>query len=74
MKSKFELSKVKIKTLDKLYIPTPDNQLVLTLDWSKKGISTTLWAVVDRTFLVVARTSCKLEKSQENMFPCVLTF
>ena len=70
LKSKFEQSKQKIKILDKLYIPAPDDQLVLTSDWSKKGISATLWAVVSDKFLVVARTSCKLEKSQEKMFPC----
>ena len=70
LKQKFELSKEKIKILDKLYIPQPQDQLVLTSDWSKKGICATLWAAVDGKFLVVARTSCKLEKSQENMLPC----
>ena len=70
LKSKFEQSKIKIKTLDKLYIPQTQDQLVLTSDWSKKGISATLWAAVDGKFLVVARTSCKLVKSQENMLPC----
>ena len=70
LKLKFVQSKEKIKTLDKLYIPQSTDQLVLTSDWSKKGISATLWAVVDSKFLVVARTSCKLEKSQESMLPC----
>ena len=70
LKLRFEQSKEKIKTLDKLYLPKPEDQLVLTSDWSKKGISATLWAIVDEKFLVVSRTSCKLEKSQENMLPC----
>ena len=70
LKSKFESSKDKIKTLDKLYIPKSEDQLVLTSDWSKKGISGTLWAMVDDKFFVVARTSCKLVPSQEKMFPC----
>ena len=70
LKTKFEASKEKIKTLDKLFIPKPDDQLVLTSDWSQKGISATLWASVDNKFHVVARTSCKLSPSQVNMFPC----
>ena len=70
LKAKFESSKEKIKTLDQLYIPKTEDQLVLTSDWSKKGISATLWASVDDKFHVVARTSCKLSPSQEKMIPC----
>ena len=66
----FEDSKKNIKNLDKLYIPSPDDQLILTADWCQKGISATLWAYVQEKFLVVARTSCKLEKSQKSMLPC----
>ena len=62
----FENSKERLKTLDKLYIPKPEDQLVLTSDWSKKGYHATLWAVVDGKFLVVARMSGKPVKAMED--------
>ena len=62
----FEDSKEKLKTLDKLYIPKPEDQLVLTSDWSKKGYHATLWAVVAGKFLVVARMSGKPVKAMED--------
>ena len=53
--------------LDKLYLPKPSDQLVMTSDWSEKGISATLWAMVDNVPNVVSRFSARLEKSMENM-------
>ena len=65
---KFEHSKAKIKDLDSLYLPKPDDQLVITSDWSKKGISATLWAMLeDNTPKVVARYSAKTPRSLEKM-------
>ena len=66
----FEESKVKIKKLDKLYLPKDTDQLVLTSDWCKYGISATLWAVVDQKFLVVARMSCRIDKPNIDTLPC----
>ena len=67
---KFEEAKKKIKQLDKLYLPKPNDQLVLTSDWSKAGVSATLWAVVDNKFKTVARMSTRTNKNMENMMPC----
>ena len=65
---KFEHSKTKIKDLDSIYLPKPDDQLVITSDWSQKGISATLWAMLeDNTPKVVARYSAKLPRSLEKM-------
>ena len=66
----FEESKVKIKTLDKLYLPKQDDQLVLTSDWCKDGISATLWAVVDEKFHVVARMSSRVGRPNDAIMPC----
>ena len=42
-----------IKSLDSIYLPKPNDQLVLTSDYCKTGICATLWAFVDNNFLVV---------------------
>ena len=68
--TEFESAKKHAGRLDKIYLPKPSDQLVLTSDYSKKGISATLWAVVEDKFLVVSRMSCKLDKSQEKLLPC----
>ena len=67
LKQQFEDSKKEILKLDKLYLPKADDQLVMTSDWSEKGISCTLWAIVDNKPQIVSRFSSKLEKTQENM-------
>ena len=64
---RFEESKRQILILDKLYLPKPEDQLVMTSDWSEKGISCTLWAMIDNDPKIVTRFSAKLEKSMENM-------
>ena len=66
----FETSKLKIRDLDKLYLPNRKDQLVLTSDWSKSGISATLWAVVNNKFLVVARMSSRNDSTMTNALPC----
>ena len=67
LESKFFKSKEEILKLDKLYLPKQSDQLVMTSDWSEKGISCTLWAIVENSPKVVSRFSTKLEKSMENM-------
>ena len=63
----FEDSKHQILNLDKLYLPKPDDQLVMTSDWSEKGISSTLWAIIENDPKVVSRFSARLESSMEKM-------
>ena len=68
--NQFEVSKKEAKNLDVLYQPDPNDQLVLSSDYSKKGISGTLWAVVDDKYLVVSRMSAKLQDNQVDLLPC----
>ena len=68
--NQFEDSKQKIKVLDKLYLPKPEDRLVLSTDWCKQGISATLWAVIDSKFSVVARMSTKFSKPMDKIQPC----
>ena len=68
LKERFEESRSKIKDLDSVYLPKPDDQLVITSDWSMKGLSATLWAMVENDNpKVVARYSAKLPRSLEKM-------
>ena len=66
----FLKARKEIKTLDKVYLPKKEDQLVLTSDYCKIGINATLWAMVEEKFFVVSRMSTKLEKAQENLLPC----
>ena len=66
LKTKFYESRQEMKNLDELYLPKPDDQLVMTSDWSEKGISCTLWAIIENIPKVVTRFSAKLERSMEN--------
>ena len=67
LKTTFEESKRKILKLEKLYLPKPDDQLVMTSDWSEKGLSCTLWAMIDNNPQVVCRFSAKLDKTCERL-------
>ena len=65
LKNRFENSKIAIKQLDKLYLPQPSDQLAITSDWSEKGVSATLWAMLgEEPPRVVARFSARLQKSR----------
>ena len=66
----FHRAREQAKSLDKIYLPKKDDQLVLTSDYSQQGISATLWAITEGKHLVVARMSTKLETSQQNLQPC----
>ena len=59
VKNEFEISKKEILRLDNLYLPKPDDQLVMTSDWSEQGISCTLWAIVENSPKIVSRFSSK---------------
>ena len=45
----FKDSQTKIDTIEPLYLPKPEDQLVNTLDWAAifKGMGAIIWAVVD---------------------------
>ena len=64
------------KRLDKLYIPKPDDVLVLTSDYAAKGtnmkagISATLWAKVKEDWQVVSRMSAEIPTQMRNLNPC----
>ena len=51
LKAKFKDSQTKIDTIELLYLPKPEDQLVITLDWAaiSKGMGAIIWAVVDGT-------------------------
>ena len=67
---KFEDSKDKIKHLNGVYLPKPEDQLVTTSDWCEQGISATLWAIPEAEDKpkVVARFSAKLSRTMEKFF------
>ena len=67
--------------MDRLYIPKPEDQLVITQDYCKKGqsgesgLSATLWAILEEKKgeqrpEVVARFSAPLAKQQQDLKPC----
>ena len=63
--------------LDKLYVPKPEDQLVMTQDYAQKGtnmeagISATLWArLSENDWNIVARMSAELQPQQRNLDPC----
>ena len=72
----FYRSREEAKILDKLYVPTTDDQLVITSDYAEKGtnmtagISATLWAKVKDDYRVVARMSAELTPTQHDLLPC----
>ena len=78
LRNKFYQAQKEAAVLDKLYIPTPDNQLVQTQDYcqrgtdNKGGISATLWAITgeNETPEVVARFSTPLQPMQFHLLPC----
>ena len=67
---KFDEAKQEAKQLDKVYLPKPEDQLVLTSDYSQKGVSATLWAKLGKEFLVVARMSARLDSPNLKLNPC----
>ena len=66
----FKLSQQSIVNVSPLYQPKRDEQLLITLDWSKKGIGATLYAVQENKKKVVEYFSAKLKGNQINWPPC----
>ena len=74
----FKMSQKEAKTMDRLYIPKPSDQLVQTQDYCEKGtqgaggISATLWAItgIEQTPEVVARFSAPVQPRQKRILPC----
>ena len=66
----FKLSQQSIVNVSPLYQPKRDEQLLITLDWSKKGIGATLYAVQESKKKVVEYFSAKLKGNQINWPPC----
>ena len=72
----FKTAQESAKNLDKLYIPKPDDKLVLTSDYAAKGtnmkagISATLWAKVKEDWQVVSRMSAEIPPQMRNLDPC----
>ena len=66
----FNNSKEELKHLDKLYIPSPDDQLVSTFDFSEKGVSGTLWAKVGDQYFTITNVSAKCPEAMKNWPPC----
>ena len=76
LEAAFKKAQDSAKELDKLYIPKPSDQLVLTSDYAAKGtdmkagISATLWAKVKEDWQVVARMSAEIPPQMKNLDPC----
>ena len=70
LSSVFKHSQKSISNLHHLYQPKRTDQLLITLDWSKKGIGATLWAILDQSRQVVEFFSAKLKGNQSNWSPC----
>ena len=66
----FKASKEEMKKLDNLYIPSPADQLVVTCDWSKEGMSATLYAMKDGQHFRVSNFSSKTPENMKSWPPC----
>ena len=66
----FKSSKEEMKKLDTLYIPSPSEQLVVTCDWSKEGMSATLYAIVANQHMRVSNFSSKTPENMKTWPPC----
>ena len=66
----FKVSQQSIGSISPLYQPKREDQLVITLDWSKKGIGATLYAVSGPEKKIVEYFSAKLKGNQINWPPC----
>ena len=72
----FQSAQAAAKNFDKLYSPSPSDQLAITSDYAEKGtnmqagISATLWALAEDKWHVVARMSAEIQPLQNNLCPC----
>ena len=73
LQARFENSKAKVDTIEPLYMPKPNDQLVITLDWAAllKGIGAVIWAIVDGSKRVVQHFSANVtEACSKRLLPC----
>ena len=76
LEAAFKKAQDSANELDKLYIPKPSDQLLMTSDYAakgtdmQKGISATLWAQVKEDWHVVARMSAEIPPQMKNLDPC----
>ena len=68
--SSFELSLKELDNLESLYLPSPDDQLIATFDYSMKGLSATLWAHVDGQHKMVSTVSGECPPRMSDWPPC----
>ena len=76
LKTKFKDAKQKITSMQKLYLPHPDDQLIILNDGAKKdrdgdpGIGIALFAQKDGKLLPVKHYSAKLQPHQKKWYSC----
>ena len=66
----FKASQLALDNVSILYCPSPNDQLAITLDWSKIAIGATLWAIIDKTRRAVNFFSAKLTEAQTKWPSC----
>merc|ERR1719318_785024 len=72
-KLKFYKSQSQVESIESLYIPKPQDQLVITWDWceKKRAIGAILWAIVDGKKKVCGYYSHMLDKKvKRRLIPC----
>ena len=63
-------SKHALKNIEPLYLPKRTDRLAMTLDWSKSGIGSTLFALLKDRKVVVSHFSATLSGNQSRWPPC----
>ena len=66
----FDKSKQEIVNAANLYLPKREDQLAVTVDWSKEGIGGTLWAILQSGHVPVSFFSQSNEESMKKYPPC----
>ena len=66
----FKAAKTKLKQLVTLYLPSPEDQLILEVDAAQGGMGHVLYAIKNGEKRIVRLYSIKLDKRCNNWFPC----
>ena len=66
----YDDSKHALKNIEPLYLPKRTDRLAMTLDWSKSGIGSTLFALLKDRKVVVSHFSATLSGNQSRWPPC----
>lgn len=74
LESQFKIALEAVDKLQTLYLPHPDDQLMIVVDAAKTipGLGHTLYAIKDNKKLPVSFHSVKLSKTHANWLPCEL--